>query len=304
MTDDAATFGARLCACRQSAGLSQEELAEVSGLSIRAISNLERGRTRWPHPDSVRRLADALGLCGEGRGDFFAAASRRLVNNVTASAVAVSEGRLVRAGSGQIVPRQLPGSVWQFVGRDSELAALTALLEPAGTTPAALVISAIGGTAGVGKTALAIHWAHQVAGQFPDGQLYVNLRGYDPDEPMPAADALAGFLRALGVPGQDIPAETSERAARFRSLLAGQRMLLVLDNAGQVEQVRPLLPGSPGCMTVVTSRDALAGLVARDGAVRLDLDLLPLAEAIGLLRALIGSRVDGDPDSADALAAR
>ncbi len=94
------------------------------------------------------------------------------------------------------------------------------------------MISAIGGTAGVGKTALAVHWAHQVAERFPDGQLYVNLRGYDPDQPMPAADALAGFLRALGVPGQDIPAEVAERAARYRSLLAGRRMLVVLDNAG------------------------------------------------------------------------
>ena len=109
------------------------------------------------------------------------------------------------------------------------------------------MISAIAGTAGVGKTALAVHWAHQVADRFPDGQLYVNLRGYDPGQPMPAADALAGFLRALGVPGQDIPPEVEERAARYRSLLAGRRMLVVLDNAGEVEQVRPLLPGTPAC---------------------------------------------------------
>ena len=107
------------------------------------------------------------------------------------------------------------------------------------------MISAIGGTAGVGKTALAVHWAHQVAGRFPDGQLYVNLRGYDPGQPVPAADALAGFLRSLGVPGQDIPPETDERAARYRSLLAGKRMLVVLDNAGSADQVRPLLPGTP-----------------------------------------------------------
>ena len=95
------------------------------------------------------------------------------------------------------------------------------------------MLSAIGGTAGVGKTALAVHWAHQVAGQFPDGQLYVNLRGYDPGQPMQPADALAGFLRALGVPGQDIPPEADERAARYRSLLASRRMLIVLDNAGR-----------------------------------------------------------------------
>jgi tetratricopeptide (TPR) repeat protein len=121
---------------------------------------------------------------------------------------------------------------------------------------------------------------------------------------MTAADALAGFLRALGVPGQDIPAEEAERAARYRSLLAGRRMLVMLDNAGGVEQVRPLLPGSPACAVIVTSRDSLAGLVARDGAERLDLDLLRLEDAASLLRALIGRRVDEDPDAAQALAVR
>jgi tetratricopeptide (TPR) repeat protein len=156
----------------------------------------------------------------------------------------------------------------------------------------------------VGKTALAVHWAHQVADRFPDGQLYVNLRGYDPDQLVPVADALAGFLRTLGVPGSDIPPEPDERAARYRSLLAGRRMLVVLDNAGSVEQVRLLLPGTPACVTVVTSRDSLPGLVARDGAVRLDLDLLPAADAVSLLRALIGQRADADPGAAEALAAQ
>jgi tetratricopeptide (TPR) repeat protein len=303
MIDDAAVFGARLCACRQSAGMSQQELAERSGLSIRALSNMERGRTRWPHPDSVRRLADALDLHGDAREEFFATAGRRLAQEVIVSASTEPKGGPVQAGSGQVVPRQLPGLVRQFVGRKNELDALTGLLDEARTTPAAVVISAIGGTAGVGKTALAIRWAHQVAGNFPDGQLYVDLRGYDPGQPMTATDALAAFLRCLDVPGQAIPAEVSERAARFRSLLAGRRMLVILDNAGQSEQVRPLLPGSPGCVTLVTSRDALAGLVARDGAVRLDLDLLPLTEAVALLRALIGGRVDAEPEAAAALAA-
>jgi tetratricopeptide (TPR) repeat protein/DNA-binding XRE family transcriptional regulator len=296
-------FGARLRARREAARLSQQELADRSGLSIRAVSNLERGRTRWPHPDSVRRLADALELSGEARGQFLGAANRRLAGDVTAPAVTGPEGALAGADGGQVGPRQLPGPVRQFTGRDTELAALASLLDQAGTRPAAAVILAIGGTAGVGKTALAVHWANKVADRFPDGQLYVNLRGYDPAELLPAADALAGFLRDLGVPGPDIPADAGERAARFRSLLAGRRMLVLLDNAGQVEQVRPLLPGSPGCMTLVTSRDALAGLVARDGAVRLDLDLLPPAEAVGLLRGLIGARVEVDPDAANALAA-
>jgi DNA-binding SARP family transcriptional activator len=205
------------------------------------------------------------------------------------------------------VPRQLPPAVPHFTGRVGELAALTALLErpggAAGTHPA-VVISAIGGTAGVGKTALAVHWAHQAAERFPDGQLYVNLCGYDPGPPVPAEDALAGFLRALGVPGQDIPPEPAERTARYRSLLAGKRMLIMLDNARSADQVRPLLPGTPACAVLVTSRDALAGLVARDGATRLDLDVLPPQEAVALLRTLVGPRVDAEPEAAAELASQ
>jgi tetratricopeptide (TPR) repeat protein len=201
------------------------------------------------------------------------------------------------------VPRELPTGVRIFTGRSDEVGELTRLLDEFGEGAAGtLVISAIGGAAGVGKTALAVHWAHKVADRFPDGQLYVNLRGYDPGKPMSAADALARFLRSLGVAAQDIPAEEDERAARYRSILAGRRMLLILDNAGSVEQVRPLLPGSPTCVVVVTSRDALTGLIVRDGATRLDLDLLPLDDAISLLRSLIGVRVDLEPDAATQLA--
>jgi DNA-binding SARP family transcriptional activator len=210
------------------------------------------------------------------------------------------------------VPRQLPADVRVFTGRAAELAELDRLLATpapradtrrgaaeAGNGPAtAAVISAVSGTAGVGKTALAVHWAHSAADRFPDGQLYVNLRGYDAGQPVTAADALAGFLRALAAPGPDIPPDQDERAARYRSLLAGKRMLIVLDNASQAEQVRPLLPGTPGCAVLVTSRDALAGLVARDGAARLNLDLLPLDEAVTLLAELIGQRASADPDAA------
>jgi DNA-binding SARP family transcriptional activator/tetratricopeptide (TPR) repeat protein len=206
--------------------------------------------------------------------------------------------RPAAARPGPVVPRELPGPVPQFVGRAAELADLTGMLERASVQrPRTLVISAIAGMAGVGKTALALQWAHQVADRFPDGQLHVNLRGYDPGQPMSAAEALAGFLRSLGVAEQDIPAGTGERAARYRSLLAGRRMLIMIDNARDVEHVRPLLPGSPSCAAVVTSRDALAGLVARDGAHRLDLGLLPPAEAVGLLRALIGERVEAEPEA-------
>jgi DNA-binding SARP family transcriptional activator/tetratricopeptide (TPR) repeat protein len=200
-------------------------------------------------------------------------------------------------------PRELPARVAHFTGRTSELAALSKLLDVPGVqVPETVVISAIGGTAGVGKTALAVHWAHRVAGRFPDGQLYVNLRGYDPGRPVAAAEALAGFLRVLGVPGTDIPDGTEDRARLYRSRLVGRRVLVLLDNARDGEQVRPLLPGDPGCAAVVTSRDTLAGLVAADGARRLDLDVLPLPDAVGLLRSLIGPRAGQDPGAAAELA--
>jgi DNA-binding SARP family transcriptional activator len=210
---------------------------------------------------------------------------------------------LPQADPEQGAPRALPPAVPGFTGRSAELKALSRLLGRSGEhAPDTVLISAIGGTAGVGKTALAVHWAHQVAGRFPDGQLYVNLRGYDPDQMVPAADALAGLLRTLGVPGPDIPPDPAGRAARYRSLVAGRRMLVLLDNVRSVQQVRLLLPGTPGCVTLVTSRDSLAGLVARDGAVRLDLDLLPTAEAVSLLRALIGERARDDPAATQDLA--
>jgi len=211
--------------------------------------------------------------------------------------------RSAAAAPAGVTPRELPPAVRGFTGRSAELEALTRLLDrPGGHGAETIVISAIGGTAGVGKTALAVHWAHQVAGRFPDGQLYVNLRGYDPGQPVSATDALAKFLRSLGVPGQDIPPDEDGRSARYRSLLAGKQLLVVLDNAGSADQVRPLLPGTPACAVVVTSRDTLAGLAARDGAARLDLDVLPLQEAVALLRTLIGARVDADPAAAAELA--
>jgi DNA-binding SARP family transcriptional activator/tetratricopeptide (TPR) repeat protein len=203
------------------------------------------------------------------------------------------------------VPRELPPDIGAFTGRAAELAELDRLLEaPADDVGSAVVISAVSGTAGVGKTALAVRWAHRAARHFPDGQLYVNLRGYDPGQPAAADDVLAGFLRALGLKGPDIPADAGERAARYRTLMAGRRMLVVLDNASASDQVRPLLPAAPGCRVLVTSRDALAGLVALDGARRLDLDQLPQPEAVALLRTLVGARVDAEPDAAAVMAAQ
>jgi tetratricopeptide (TPR) repeat protein len=149
----------------------------------------------------------------------------------------------------------------------------------------------------VGKTALAVHWAHQARDQFPDGHLYIDLRGYGPDQPVQPNEALAAFLRALGVDNANIPNELAERAARFRTMVDGRRVLVILDNARAAEQVRPLLPGTPTCFVVVTSRESLAGLVARDGAHRVDLDLLPPDEAITLLRSVIGERLDTEPEA-------
>jgi DNA-binding SARP family transcriptional activator/tetratricopeptide (TPR) repeat protein len=204
-----------------------------------------------------------------------------------------------------IVPRQLPGVAAHFTGRAAELAMLDQILDQADShQPGTVVITAISGTAGVGKTALAVCWAHRVAGRFPDGQLYMNLRGYDPGQPVSAGDALAGFLRSLGMPAQDIPPEEDERAVRYRSLLAGKRMLIVLDNAGSAEQVRPLLPGSPGCFVLVTSRNVPAGLVAGDGAAVLDLEVLPRPDAITLLRTLIGERITTETAAGEELASQ
>ncbi|NKE57042.1 SARP family transcriptional regulator [Lentzea sp. PSKA42] len=196
---------------------------------------------------------------------------------------------------------QLPPPVPHFSGRHDALRELDTLLGLA----APVVISAVAGTGGVGKTALAVQWAHQHADDFPDGQLYVNLRGYDVAEPMTPNAALEGFLRTLGFDPAAIPSTVDERSALFRSALAGRRMLVLLDNARSADQVRPLLPGRHGCVALVTSRDDLAGLVARDGAHRLRLERLSEREAVELLRQVLGAnRVAAEPAAALDLARR
>jgi DNA-binding SARP family transcriptional activator/DNA-binding XRE family transcriptional regulator len=195
-------------------------------------------------------------------------------------------------------PAQLPADVSGFTGRAPELASLDHLLPDDGTD---VRIAVVTGTAGVGKTAVAVHWAHRWRDRFPDGQLYVDLRGYGPERPVEPGDALAGFLRALGVAGGEIPAEEDQRAARFRTELDHRQLLLVLDNAGSVEQVRPLLPGSPGCSVLVTSRETLPALIARHGAHRVLLDLLTPKDSMDLLHTLLGSRVTAERVAAEAL---
>lgn len=199
-------------------------------------------------------------------------------------------------------PAQLPADVYAFTGREHELSILDGLLAENDDGSTVVVVAAVSGTAGVGKTSLALRWAHQVRDRFPDGQLYVDLRGYDAEQPLSVADALARFLTALGLAGSDIPMDTDDRAARYRTELSDKRMFILLDNAATADQVRPLLPGAPGCLVVVTSRDSLAGLVARHGARRLSLDLLPVEAAVRLLGWLIGDRVAAEPGAAEALA--
>ena len=200
-------------------------------------------------------------------------------------------------------PRQLPADVRGFVNRTEDLERLDLL--PAGDEPDpnATAVCVIAGTAGVGKTSLAVHWAHRMADAFPDGQLYVNLRGYDPGPPVTPSEVLDRFLRALNVPTAAIPTDTESKAALYRSNLAGRRILVILDNAATTNQVRPLLPGVSGCLVLVTSRSRLSGLVARDGAQRLTMKLLSGEEAVELLRAVMsGHRMTDDFDELAELA--
>lgn len=200
-------------------------------------------------------------------------------------------------------PRQLPGDIRAFVNRTSELERLNAILTGDGGEPLVVSICVIAGTAGAGKTSLSLRWSHQVQSHFPDGQLYVNLRGYDPGAPVGAPEVLHGFLLALGVSGAAVPADPEARAALYRSLLAERRMLIVLDNAASVSQVRPLLPGTAGCLVLVTSRSRLSGLAVRDGAHRLTLGTLAEPEAVALLRTVTaGYRPEDDVEKLAELA--
>jgi DNA-binding SARP family transcriptional activator/DNA-binding XRE family transcriptional regulator len=202
--------------------------------------------------------------------------------------------RAAQAGL-QVVPRQLPAASRHFTGRGIELKALSILLEPEPgkrepDKTRGVVIAALTGMAGIGKTALAVYWAHQVADRFPDGQLFVNLRGFGPSESaVSPSEAISSMLSALGLPDALIPADMAARAALLRSRLAGRRILMVLDNAQDAEQVRSLLPGAPGCMVLVTSRNQLTGLAAAEGARLISLEVLADWEARDLLVKKLGS---------------
>ncbi|MGO4423757.1 NB-ARC domain-containing protein, partial [Streptomyces sp. MCAF7] len=197
-------------------------------------------------------------------------------------------------------PAQLPQDLPAFSGRRAPLAKLSGLLPEDGRPLDTAVISVIGGMAGVGKTTLAVHWAHQVADRFPDGQFYVDLRGFDTaGTALGPGEAVRDFLCALGVPRHRVPHGLDAQTALYRSLLAGRHFLVLLDNALDTEQVRPLLPGAPGCLVIVTSRDTLTGLVADHGAHPLSLCWLDAEEGRELLAARLGAaRVAAEPQAA------
>src|SRR5262249_27678319 len=194
------------------------------------------------------------------------------------------EARIMpRAGGRPVIPRQLPPPPPYFAARGSELEMLNQRLEAAAKAGGTVAIAAIDGIAGAGETALGLHWAHQGAQRVPDGQLYVNLRGFDPSgTPLTTAAALCGVPGGLGAAADRVPAGHDAKVGLYRSLLAGKRMLIVLDNAGDEEQVRPLLPGGPGCLVLVTSRRRLLGLAAAEGVHPISLDMLTHAQAPAL----------------------
>ena len=204
-----------------------------------------------------------------------------------------------------VTPRQLPSTPRWFTGRSDELAVLTGALEEGRNSASTVVISAVAGAGGIGKTALAVHWAHHNAHHFPDGQLFVNLRGFDPSGmPMSPATAVRILLHALGVEGSALPVDLEAQSALYRSLVATKRMLVVLDNAASVEQVAPLLPGDPSCMVIVTSRNRLPGLVTSHGAQGLRLDVLTPEQSWALLAARLGAaRLQAEPAEADQIVA-
>ncbi|MEU8657221.1 helix-turn-helix domain-containing protein [Actinoplanes philippinensis] len=265
------TFGRRLREHRHTAGLTMEQLAERSGVSARAISDMERERSVAPQRRTVQALADALEL-PEADQPAFLAAARAGRPKATAA---------VPAGCCAL-PRPIP----DFTGRGRELAQLRRVAAAAQPAPVVAPVMTVSGTAGVGKTTLAVQAAHLLGTEFTGGTLFVDLRGMDA-RPAGAAETLARLLSAFGVGDTEIPADETDRAGLYRDLLQHRRILVVLDNVADEAQVRPLLPGPGPSLTFVTSRRLLAGL---EGVHRLNLTQLPAGDAATLLRRIIGDR--------------
>src|SRR5574341_685052 len=287
-------LGRLLRAHRVRARLTQEQLAERSGVSARTIRALETGGVGRPQRESLRLLADALALDGAARAALFAATR--------------DAGWTQRATTGatpKLAPAfLLPPDIPDFTGRDQVVARLGAVLvgdrDGAAGSTVMVVVSVVTGKAGVGKSALAVHVAHQLRPRFPDGQLYVDLRGLEPRALDPAL-VLGWFLRALGVDRDLVPEDVDQRAGLYRSLLADRRVLVVLDNAADAAQVRLLLPAGAGNAVLVTSRERLAGLAMSDA---IDLEVLAPEQAMELLGRIAGAdRIAAEPEAARAIAA-
>jgi tetratricopeptide (TPR) repeat protein/transcriptional regulator with XRE-family HTH domain len=287
-----AGFGGLLRELRTQAGLTQEELAEAATLSQRSVSDLERGINATARKDTARMLAGALGLDGQARTLFEAAAQGR---RPAAAALSAAQ-ETGTAGGSAAAARALPRDIASFTGRQAELGQLMAQLTDA-AVGGVVGICAIGGMAGIGKTTLAVHAAHQLADRFPDGQFFLPLHGHTPGQrPVDPADALASLLLTAEIGAREIPAGLEARAGCWRDFLAGKKVLLVLDDAAGHQQVDPLLPGTAGSLVLVTSRRRLAAL--EDAAV-ISLDTLPPDEAAVLLARLAG-RPGLGPDDAGA----
>ncbi|WP_410812556.1 AfsR/SARP family transcriptional regulator [Micromonospora sp. 067-2] len=279
----------------------------VAATLLHALAAAGRGAQALEHYARTRdRLAEALGADPGAelqrlhrailRGEITSAPS------ATGSTAPTAAGTPARPAAVGPVPAQLPSDVRGFAGRRAELARLDALRTSAGEPATAVPVGVISGPGGVGKTALAVHWAHRVASHFPDGQLHANLAGYSQSGVVRSSEQVVrAFLSALGVPPREVPPDEQAQTALYRSLLAGRRMLVLLDNARDAAQVRPLLPGAAGCLVLVTSRDRLTGLVATEGADSVVLDLLTDEDARALLRARIGTRAEAEPAAVDEL---
>jgi len=282
------SFAALLRQFRTEAGLTQEELAAAAGLSARSVSDLERGVALTARKETARLLADALGLMGATRASFEAVARGRAV-------AAGSPAPGTRVDGMAAAPRALPRDISSFTGREPELKQLVGITASAPYSAGVVGVHAIGGMAGIGKTTLAVHAAHRLAPQFPDGQIFLPLHGHTPgQQPVDPADALASLLLTAGIPAAQIPPGVEARTALWRDRLAGKQLLLVLDDAANSEQVRPLLPGTAGSLVLVTSRRHLTAL---EDAQAVSLTTLSASEAAELLIRL-ACRPDLEPGDA------
>ena len=276
------SFAVLLRRLRDEARLTQEELAEAASLSPRSVSDLERGINRTAHKDTALLLADALSLAGPVRALFVAAARGK----APAAEVLVARHRDAPGAFAAAATRSLPRDIAAFTGRQAELSRLLEALAAVAANGGVVGIHAIDGMAGIGKTALAVHAAHRLASDFPDGQFFLPLHAHTPGQrPVDPADALASLLLTAGLAAPQIPPGLEARAGRWRDHLAGKKILLLLDDAAGHEQVRPLLPGTAGSLVLVTSRRRLAAL---EGAAQVSLDTLPPGDAATLLARLAG----------------